>query len=244
MGIGTAEARRLPLSRVPVPTRVLAQLQSHTTAVPPRTDPPPGASRPRCDRRLSPRPPTRAPTCSPRAPRGARPPSPARAAPPPPPPRRRHVEGERPPRPPGFSHGRRRTTSPGVPRGLPPLSASQRAPRGAMTTGPGRRCAQCARAERGCGAWRSSFAFAEFALRSPVTWARCPAVPRGGWGSERPARCQPCNEVLAPGASCSGITIPQRNNRSPHPASGRARTWGSRNKSRSTGRHGSRLLVH
>lgn len=34
MGIGTAEARRLPLSRVPVPTRVLAQLQSHT-------DPPP-----------------------------------------------------------------------------------------------------------------------------------------------------------------------------------------------------------
>lgn len=60
----------------------------------------PNASRPRCDRRVSPLPSTRAPTCSPRAPRGARPPSPARAAPPPPPPRRRHVEGERPPRPP------------------------------------------------------------------------------------------------------------------------------------------------
>lgn len=159
---------------------------AHHRRPPAHRSPPPGASRPRCDRRLSPRPPTRAPTCSPRAPRGARPPSPARAAPPPPPPRRRHVEGERPPRPPGFSHGRRRTTTPGVPRSLPPLSASQRAPRGAMTTAPGRRCAQCARAERGMR--RVAFELCLRGVRAPLpgyvgTVPGCAPRGMGLWAS-------------------------------------------------------------
>ena len=59
--------------------------------------------------------------------------------------------GGAPAPPPGFSHGRHGTTTPSMPRGPPPLCASRRAPRGAMTTAPGGRCAQSGRVERRVG---------------------------------------------------------------------------------------------